>query len=245
MPYFSIPSIARSLADVFFARSCVHCGDAVEDSPYDFLCGACSREIFLSTPPACSTCGFPFFGMLAGPKICPHCTDLNPLFDEGKTLFLTKGPARSMIHELKYHSGFYILEDAARMIEEAPFYQQYIDNAILVPVPLHPTKLRERGFNQSDKIAQMLENITKQRSKVENLLIRTRFTQTQTHLNREQRHQNVKNAFALAPNAVVIPDQQYILVDDVFTTGSTLNACAQILQAAGVTRLKVATLGHG
>jgi len=245
MPPLSIPSIARSLADIFFARSCVHCGDAVEESSYDFLCSTCAREVFLSMPPACSTCGFPFFGMLAGPKICPHCAELNPLFDEGKTLFLAKGPARSMIHELKYHSGFYILEDAAKMIEQAPFYQKYIDNAILVPVPLHPTKLRERGYNQSEKIAKMLENVTKQRSKVENLLIRTRFTQTQTRLNREQRHQNVKNAFALASDAVVIPDQQYILVDDVFTTGSTLNACAQILQAAGATRLKVATLGHG
>lgn len=238
-------TIGRALADVFFARVCVHCNEMVEDSPYDFLCRSCSRDIFISAPPACSTCGYPFFGLLAGPKICPHCAELEPVFDQGKTLFLAKGPTRSMIHELKYHSGFYILKDAAKMIAEATYYQRYIDNSIFVPVPLHPAKERERGYNQSEKIACMLAETTDHRSKVENLLIRTEYTQTQTKLNREQRHRNVKNAFALAPDTVVIPNQQYILVDDVFTTGATLNACAQVLHNAGATQLKVVTLGHG
>ncbi|MGJ8649193.1 MAG: ComF family protein [Opitutaceae bacterium] len=245
MPRLSVQSIARALADVFFARVCVHCNEMVEDSPYDFLCRSCSRDIFISAPPACSTCGYPFFGMLAGPKVCPHCAELEPVFDQGKTLFLAKGAARSMIHELKYHSGFYILKDTAKMVAEATYYQRYIDNSIFVPVPLHPAKERERGYNQSEKIACMLAETTDHRSKVENLLIRTEYTQTQTKLNREQRHRNVKNAFALAPDTVVIPDQQYILVDDVFTTGATLNACAQVLQNAGATQLKVVTLGHG
>jgi ComF family protein len=150
-----------------------------------------------------------------------------------------------MIHELKYHSGFYVLQDAAAMVAQSPHYQSYIDDSILVPVPLHPTKQRERGYNQSEKIADMLSTATQGRSKVENLLIRRAYTQTQTRLNREQRHQNVKNAFALAPDTVVIPDHQYIIVDDVFTTGSTLNACARVLHDAGANRLKVVTLGHG
>ncbi len=236
----------RALADVFFARNCVHCGEMVEDgSPYDFLCTGCSREVVISTPPACFVCGYPFFGMLAGPKTCPHCTELDPVFDQGKTLFLAKGPARSIIHDLKYHSGFYVLKDVARMIAGANYYQQYIDNAVLVPVPLHSTKLRERGYNQSEKIAETLAATTNGRSRVENLLVRQLYTETQTQLNRQQRHQNVKNAFALTPDAVVIPDQLYILVDDVFTTGSTLNACATVLRNAGATRLKVVTLGHG
>jgi ComF family protein len=236
---------ARGLADVFFARSCVHCGDVVEDSPYDFLCGSCSREVIISAPPACFICGYPFFGMLAGPKMCPHCAELDPVFDQGKTLFLAKGPTRSMIHDLKYHAGFYILKDVATMIASAPYYQRFIEDAVLIPVPLHPTKLRERGYNQSEKIAHILAKAANGRSRVENLLTRQVYTGTQTRLNRDQRHQNVKNAFALAPDTVVIPNQQYILVDDVFTTGSTLNACASVLRGAGATRLKVATLGHG
>lgn len=183
--------------------------------------------------------------MLAGPKTCPHCSELNPVFDEGKTLFLAKGPGRALVHELKYQSGFYVLRDIERMVHGAPDYVDYLSGAILVPVPLHPDKERERGYNQSDRIARALARATDSRSKVENLLRRTKFTLTQTRLNREDRHRNVKNAFALAPDAVVVSEQQYILVDDVFTTGSTLNACAAVLRKAGAEHIKVATLGHG
>ena len=102
-------------------------------------------------------CGYPFFGMLAGPRVCPHCAELDPLFDQGKTLFLAKGPARSIIHVLKYQYGFYALEDVKAMIAKAPYYKNYFDGGILVPVPLHPTKERERGFNQSLMIAKSLK----------------------------------------------------------------------------------------
>ena len=236
--------LMQPLAEVFFPRSCLHCGDAVECSDYQFLCSACSRELFFSKPPTCSTCGYPFFGMLAGPRVCPHCADLDPLFDQGKTLFLAKGPARSIIHVLKYQYGFYALEDVKAMIAKAPYYKNYFDGGILVPVPLHPTKERERGFNQSLMIAKSLNEATAAID-LQKLLVRTMYTQTQTQLSRAARYQNVKNAFALASDAVVIPNQTYILIDDVFTTGSTLNSCAAVLLEAGATQIKVATLGHG
>ncbi len=236
--------LTQLVVEIFYPRSCLHCGAAVEDSDYQFLCSACSRELFLSKPPSCSTCGYPFFGMLAGPRICPHCTELDPLFEQGKTLFLAKGPARSIIHALKYQSGFYVLEDVKVMIAKIPSYKDYFDGAILVPVPLHPTKERERGFNQSLVIARSLNDATMAKD-LQNLLVRKVYTQTQTRLSRTARHQNVKNAFALVSDAVVIPNQTYILVDDVITTGSTFNACAAALREAGATQIKVATLGHG
>jgi ComF family protein len=236
--------LLQPFMEVFFPRSCVHCGDAVEDSNYDFLCHRCSRELFLSKSPMCQTCGYPFFGMLSGPRVCPHCIELDPVFEQGRTLFLAKGPARSLIHELKYKSGFYVLKDVRKMIERSPHYQAYFEGAVLVPVPLHPCKLRERGFNQSRVIADSLLESTEAK-KLQNLLIRKIYTKTQTRLSRADRHQNVKNAFALTSDAVVIPDQTYIIVDDVFTTGSTLNACAAVLRDAGATQIKVATLGHG
>jgi ComF family protein len=111
-------------------------------------------------------------------------------------------------------------------------------------VPLHPTKERERGFNQSLAIAKSLNDATMAKD-LQELLVRKMYTQTQTRLSRAARHQNVKNAFALASDAVVISNQTYILIDDVFTTGSTLNSCAAVLLEAGATQIKVATLGHG
>ncbi|TVP79662.1 MAG: ComF family protein [Puniceicoccaceae bacterium] len=237
-------AFTRSFLDVFFPRNCVHCGDAVTGADYQFLCRASSRELFLARPPSCTTCGHPFFGLLSGSRVCPHCEELEPLFEEGRTLFLAKGPGRALIHELKYKSGFYVLSDIQAMIAATPYYRDYFEGAILVPVPLHATKQRERGFNQSRVIARAIQRATGAKA-VENLLIRQEYTQTQTRLSRAARHQNVKNAFALASDAAVIADYSYILVDDVFTTGSTLNACAAVLRDAGVTQLKVATLGHG
>ncbi|MEO0509655.1 MAG: ComF family protein [Verrucomicrobiota bacterium] len=230
--------------DVFFPKSCVACGSGVENSDYEYLCAHCARELFLAEKPNCRVCGYPFHGILAGPQICPHCAELDPAFDEGKTLFLAKGPGRALIHDLKYHSGFYVFSDILRMIERSEDYKAYLEGAVLVPVPLHASKLRERGYNQSERIARALAEATKS-SKVANLLERTKFTQTQTRLNREARNRNVKNAFALRPDAVVMPTLQYILVDDVFTTGATINACAYALRDAGAEQIKVATLGHG
>ena len=237
--------LLKASLDLVFPRNCVHCGEAVEQSPYEFICAPCANEIQPCLPPACKTCGYPFFGAVVGPKVCPHCTDLEPVFDQGKTLFIAKTIGLSLVHQLKYHAGFYLLKDLRQMVTTSGHFLDYIQNATLVPVPLHPARLRERGFNQSEKIAQMLVEATEGRSQIENLLIRRVYTQTQTRLNHAQRHQNVKNAFALAPDAVLIPEQQYILVDDVFTTGSTLNACARVLRTAGATHLNVVTIGHG
>ena len=237
--------LLKATLDLVLPRNCVHCGDAVERSPCEFVCAPCANEIQPCLPPACKTCGYPFFGAVVGPRVCPHCADLEPVFDQGKALFIAKAAGLSLVHHLKYQHGFYVLKDLQQIVTTTRHYCDYIQDAILVPVPLHPIKLRERGFNQSEKIAQMLVEASDGSSRVEHLLIRRVYTQTQTRLNHAQRHQNVKNAFALAPDTVLIPDKQYILVDDVFTTGSTLNACARVLRAAGATHLNVVTIGHG
>lgn len=239
-----IRTLLQSIADLLFPRSCVHCQEKVENTPSRFLCRECLQQIHFVQAPACTTCGHPYFGVLTGPRRCPHCTALNPLFKQGKTLFLAKGPARTLLHELKYRKGHYVLNDLALIAEQQPHFIRYLSNARLVPVPLHKDKLRERGFNQSQLLAEMLAGIAPG-SSVLNCLVRTRFTLTQTRLNRENRSQNMKNAFALAPSVHLNKHDQFILIDDVFTTGSTLNACAEAFHRAGIQHLKVATLGHG
>jgi ComF family protein len=114
-----------------------------------------------------------------------------------------------------------------------------------VPVPLHPRKLRERGYNQSELIAECLARAAGGGARVARLLRRTVDTVSQTHHDRRARQANLKNAFALAPGVRISAGHSYLLVDDVFTTGSTLNSCALALRRAGGLNLSVVTFGHG
>jgi ComF family protein len=122
--------------------------------------------------------------------------------------------------------------------------KNFVRGAVLVPVPLHPRRRRWRGFNQARWVAEALV-AEGGAAAIEELLARVRDTPTQTRLNREARELNMKNAFALRPNAVVKSAPRYILIDDVFTTGATLNACAKVLRQAGAEHLDAASLGHG
>ena len=131
------------------------------------------------------------------------------------------------------------------IIQQLPHLKKICQDAILVPVPLHTTKFRERGFNQSHTFAQVLKKTLNVNIQVKNILIRTRFTQSQTTLSKEHRTQNIRNAFALSPNINLDFEKKYILGDDVFTTGSTANACAKVLKKAGIQRIELITLGHG
>jgi ComF family protein len=158
---------------------------------------------------------------------------------------LFKGPARSLVIELKYHRGLHVLADMTEIFRRSPELMEHVRGALLVPVPLHPRKARERGYNQAVLLAEALAVAAGGATRVEPLLRRVLDTQTQTAFDRRTRMANLKNAFALARRAALNPTHHYILVDDVFTTGSTLNSCARALRRAGALRLDVVTFGHG
>ncbi|MGA2052971.1 MAG: ComF family protein [Opitutales bacterium] len=255
----------RAGLDVAFPRWCVACGELVETGPLEHVCGKCLEDVVLAPPPHCATCGWPFHGAVEGARRCPHCIELEPRFGEGRTGMLVRGAARVVIHELKYRQGLHLRGDLRGLARRAPWLLEFVRGAVLVPVPLHVKRLRERGFNQALLVAEALaveaEVIQDGKWKMENekeesarvgmatrvaeLLARVRDTATQTRLDREARERNVKGAFAIAPGAVVSGTVRYVLVDDVFTTGATLNACTLALRQAGARKVDVATLGHG
>jgi ComF family protein len=236
----------RGLGDVVFPPSCVQCRGLVEEEgELRHVCAKCARQIDRVSAPHCTTCGHPFFGIVEGERLCPHCEGLQPAFNEGRTAVLLKGPGRALVHELKYHKGLHAVEDVETIFRQAAHVLELARGAILVPVPLHPRKLRERSFNQSELIAEALARAAGGGARVERLLRREVDTVSQTHHDRRTRQANLKNAFALAKGAVINPGHYYLLVDDVFTTGSTLNSCALVLRRAGGLNLNVATFGHG
>lgn len=146
---------------------------------------------------------------------------------------------------MKYKGQVHLLEDLSRIIFRAEGVVDFARGGVLVPVPLHPRKERERGFNQSLLMAERIAVLTKGEARVWDGLERVRDTESQTQFDRKRRQRNLKNAFALRKNCTFNPELRYILVDDVFTTGSTLNACAAALSRGGILQIDVITFGHG
>jgi ComF family protein len=241
-----LPGLAHAVGDVVFPPVCVHCRGLVgEGGAFRHLCAGCAAQLTFVQPPQCPTCGHPYYGEVQEGRMCPHCIGLEPAFREGRTAVLFKGPARALVIELKYYRGLHVLSDMEAIFRRSTRVVDFIRGAILVPVPLHPRKERERGYNQSRLLAESLAGVAGNRTRVESLLSRTVDTQTQTAFDRRTRQTNLKNAFALARGATLNPGLHYILVDDVFTTGSTLNACARELRRSNCLNLDVVTFGHG
>lgn len=239
-------ALRRGLRDVFFPPSCLHCGGLVEDSSrLRHVCAACVPLIPVIEPPACPCCGHPFFGEASGERLCVHCEGLDPIFGEGRAAVLFRGPARVLVHELKYRHGLHVLEDIAALMAAQPRIADFLRGAALIPVPLHPRKARERGYNQGRELACAVATRLGGGTHVRELLVRVADTGTQTALDREQRRANLKNAFALAPAAPINRELRHVLLDDVFTTGSTLNACAAVLRSEAGLTVDVCTFGHG
>lgn len=245
-----LQTLVRGLQDTVFPPVCVHCRGLVEVAAertggFRQLCERCAAQLNLVRAPHCTTCGHPFYGEMAGGRTCPHCESLEPAFREGRTAVLFKGPARALVIELKYHHGWHVLEDMEGILRRSPHVLELARDAWLVPVPLHPRKERERGYNQAALLAAALARAAGGATRIVPWLRRTADTATQTALDRRSRMANLKNAFALARGAALNPAHHYILVDDVFTTGSTLNGCARTLRRAGALNLDVITFGHG
>lgn len=242
--------LATAARDVLFPRQCAHCRGLVEPSDGDserfaHLCGRCAVQVDYVRPPHCTTCGHPFFGIVEGERICPHCAGLEPAFGEGRTAVLFKGAARALVLELKYHQGLHVLPDMAEIFRRADHVCEQVRGGTLVPVPLHPRKARERGYNQAQLLAEELARVAGGGTRVAPLLQRVVDTESQTAFDRRTRMANLKNAFALAAGAPINPASHHILIDDVFTTGSTLNSCARVLRRAGMLNTDVVTFAHG
>jgi ComF family protein len=177
--------------------------------------------------------------------MCPHCEGLAPVYQRAKTVTLFKGPIRELLLELKYRHGTFVLEDIETIIAENVEMLDFIRGATLVPVPLHARKEREREYNQSYLLAEIFCRLAGEGTGIKELLERTLDSDSQTTFDRRSRRQRMKNAFAPRKGPAITAGDRFILVDDVFTTGSTLNSCALALRRAGCLNLDVITFAHG
>jgi ComF family protein len=151
---------------------------------------------------------------------------------------------REFIHRFKYNHHFYLRHELGRWICEGLDDPRMLELPIdgIVPVPLHSARKRERGFNQAAILSEFLAK--KSGKPILNVIRRVRYTSTQTQFDRESRMENLRNAFSMRQNASV-HTLHLLLVDDVLTTGSTVDECARILKQAGASSVRVATVARG
>lgn len=202
----------------------------------------------LLLPSSCAGCRLPLAEEGSSP-LCPACVEELPWsspvsFSQAISPFRYEGVAKELVSQLKYQAWLSLVPFLGQILTETVVERLGPHPAdAVVPVPLHPVRLRERTFNQAQLLAQRLaDNLHLPCRK--NLLIRRKATAPQTDLSRGERRANVENAFALAPDPL-IRSTRLLLVDDVFTTGSTAQACMGLLKGAGAARVTIVTLAHG
>lgn len=219
--------VGRALVDTVYPKTCAGCGMRGM-----WLCEMCASEtLALDLPGACRRCGEPFHASRCG------CGDLPAVIDTARAAAVYDGWVSAAVQRLKYHRE----PDRARHLATflLPLLPAFGRVDALVPVPLHPSKERDRGFNQSVLLATHLSGMTG--VPVHAVLQRTRKTVSQTTLSGRQRRENVANVFAIDPAWHPRPGLRYVLIDDVRTTGATLGACASALQGQGASRIGVLT----
>ncbi|MCL6523524.1 MAG: ComF family protein [Thermoflavifilum sp.] len=219
---------------------------AIIDSLLPVHCAGCGKELHIS--PRQWLC----FHCLA--SLSPtdyHQVPLNPVFTlfmhQPAVVFATAcyffhhdGLMQRIIHQIKYaHHQQLAIWMGQRMGHMLAPQLSTVD--LIIPVPLHPRKLRKRGYNQSALLARSMAH-TLGIPVEENILIRKKFTETQTHKTRQARQENVAQAFQLTASAQGLSGQHLLLIDDVLTTGATLNACVNTLSLIPNIRISIATL---
>ena len=207
--------------DLLFPQYCVGCG-----KEGGFLCSSCRQSLPEITPPLCPRCGRPQSSGI----LCPSCVAWQAKIDGIRSPFRFDGVMRQAIHQLKYRNLRALVIPLAKLLHD--YLIAYpLSAEVLVPVPLHPKRLRERGYNQSGLLAQELGKLTNL-PVVEGCLIRRHHTPPQARTTTvEERWSNTADAFACRDRE--LRDRSVLLIDDVSTSGATLDACAAALKDAG------------
>jgi len=229
--------ILDAIVAVVLAPACAACDELLDRPSRGPVCARCWRSILPLTPPLCDRCGdpLPSWRVVSVPRQqCARCRRSTRAVDRARAIGAYDGALRAVIHALKYDGRRSLAKPIAAMMRHRG--ADLVDGAACaVPVPLHGSRRRQRGFNQADDLARHLG------LPVVRALVRTRATKTQTELPAAQRHRNVRDAFAASPAASALAGRCVVLVDDVSTTGATLEACARVLKAAGVAEVRALT----
>ena len=229
--------LLRSLLDLIYPPRCPVCGVFLYDEKASHeegssFCGACLTSFLPIQSPLCPVCGRAFRVGNPANHVCEDCLRKRPFFKEARAPYLYEGRLMTAIHEFKYGGKTFLAKPLGLLLSS--FTKTWLEpneGLLMMPVPLHPRRLRQRGFNQSLLLAREVAKALN--ADLDFLsLKRIRYTKPQTELGSEERSRNVRRAFQVSKREVV-KGRSVVLVDDVATTGSTLNECSRALKKAG------------
>lgn len=234
----------KTALGLVYPETCQLCNAERATADTGFVGSKCWSQVRFIRPPFCARCGLPYPGEITTEFHCTNCQELELHFTSARSAVVARTVVLEAIHRFKYSQALWFEDFLADLLvrEAAPELRQETWDFI-VPVPLHPLKLREREFNQAECLAGHLSRATGIPLN-RNDLRRVNPTFTQTRLNREQRAANMAGAFVV-PVGKSLQDKRIVLVDDVFTTGATTNACARALRRAGAAEVAVWTVARG
>ena len=235
--------------DWLYPPRCRACGGNISGRDAEYLCSGCWSKIRLVSHPLCTVCGRPFFDTSGDDHNCAACLARQPSFIRARAWGCYSRdesldhPLRQVVQKFKYGRRVSLGKPLGRLMArgcEKFIRQCHVD--LIVPVPLHPRRLRWRGFNQSLLLARQV-------SRLYGLpvdpfsLHRARETAPQTELAEDQRRKNVRGAFAVDEKKY-LKGKSVLLVDDVYTSGATVNECSRVLIRGGVKEVTVLTLAR-
>ena len=232
------PDFIRGIASLLYPPACTICSAPVESGEY--LCAECESKVSRIVPPFCATCSEPFDGAITTTFSCANCAHRRLYFEAAVSAYRARGIVRHVILNFKYGRQIHLRHLVARWLVRALDDERLRERQFdaIVPVPLHPARQRQRGFNQAELLADWLSDHLS--LPLRPALQRIHYTTTQTAFDRTERMQNLRGAFRLRKKADV-RNLRVLLIDDVLTTGSTLSECARILKEAGAHSVYAAT----
>ena len=216
-----LKQLQHEVTDFFFPQTCIGCGKVG-----DFICAACSKKMSRILPPLCSRCGRPE----SSGAYCAECWGMKGSLDSIRSVFIFEGIVRQAVHELKYRNVRAMSDCLAGFM--SLYFQEYgLSGDMLIPVPLHEKRLRERGYNQSQLLADKLSGLISVEVNAA-LLQRVRNTGPQARsASVHERKANMENTFICDSDGA--SGRDVIVIDDVCTSGATLESCAVALKSAG------------
>lgn len=232
-----------SLLDLIFPPRCHICDTQVALPSQSCICANCFGELPFIKSPLCLRCGCPFEESAGkNDHHCGHCLKDRPLFDTARSLLKYQSAVPDILHRLKYKGDSSVIGAIAAILKTNRAIGQYREGQLIIPVPLHSKRLRQRGSNQSLLLARLAFSGYQEKIAA-NLLVRAKNTASQTGLSGTERRRNLQDAFQLR-NQKMIEGASVWLVDDVFTTGATVSECSKTLKKNGAREVHVWTFAR-